>query len=112
MRSMLSVGAACSHKFYTDGIHMSIVTLRSPRLLIAFGGVLLILSLAGRFWEWLEKGVIDWPATVNTTGLLIIAAAGIQNSLEKRMQRAIAVIALALILPSSVIVITRFFSLK
>ena len=56
---------------------------------------------------WLRRGVIDFAAAANMLGLLMLMATGTFDPPQGRLRLALTVIALALIVPSSLSLFAR-----
>ncbi len=79
------------------------------RIAFAVAGILLMSALAMQVGIALRSGTANWPAIVNIAGVLIIAVVGVIDPPMPRLRFALALFALALIVPSAVLLWVRVF---
>jgi len=76
---------------------------------VMFGGVVILATaaLVLHFSLWQRRGAVDWPALVNMLGLLVLSITGAVDPPPGRLRFALSALALALILPSAFLILTR-----
>lgn len=81
------------------------ITSRTTRLAFGVAAVIDLVALCLHLSNWLRIGVINWPATANMLGLLALMLTGIINPPAGLLRLSLTVIAVALILPSSLLMV-------
>lgn len=80
---------------------------RATRLAFGVASALVLVALALHACTWLRRGAIDLAAAGNMLGLLVLTATGTFDPPHGRLRLALTVIALALIVPSSLFMFAR-----
>jgi len=82
-------------------------TSRTTRLAFGFAAVVVLVALCLQLSNWLRVGVVNWPIAVNMLGLLVLMTTGAVDPPAGPFRLGLTVIALALILPSSFLLVWR-----
>jgi len=83
------------------------ITSRTTRLAFAVAAVAVFIALFLHLSNWLRVGVVNWPAAANMLGLLVLMLTGVVNPPAGLIRLSLTFIALALILPSSFLLVWR-----
>ena len=83
---------------------------RATRFAFGFATLLVMTALALHIVNWSRTGVINWPAAANMLGLLVLTATGLVDPPAGRLRTSLTVLALGLIVPSTVLMFMQAFS--
>jgi len=74
-----------------------------------FGVVVILVgtALVLHFLTWQRGGAVNWPALVNMLGLLVLSVTGVLDPPPGRLRLLLSALALALIVPSALLLLTR-----
>lgn len=86
---------------------MILKSAKLTRLMFGFAALLAAAGLLLRLSVQQGPASIDWPALTNVLGLLVLTATGAIDPAPGRLRFALSAIALALILPSAYLILTR-----
>ena len=82
-------------------------TSHTTRLAFGFAAVVIVAALGLHVSNWLRVGLINWPIAMNMLGLLVLMTTGAVDPPAGPFRLGLTVIALALILPSSFLLVWR-----
>ena len=76
---------------------------------IMFGVVAILAgaALVLHGFTWQRRGAVNWPALVNMLGLLVLSATGVVDPPPGRLRLLLSALALCLIVPSAILLLTR-----
>ena len=79
----------------------------ATRLAFGLAAVVVFVALCLHLTNWFRLGTVNWPAVANMLGLFVLMATGVTNPQSGRLRLILTVTALALILPSSLLLLVR-----
>ena len=80
---------------------------RTIRVAYGVAAATVLVALCLHLSIWLRSGVANWPAAANMLGLLVLMTTGVIDPPLGPVRVCLTVVALALILPSSFILVSR-----
>jgi len=83
------------------------VASRTVRLAYSVAAATVFVALCLHLSIWLRGGEVNWPAAINMLGLLVLMTTGVVDPPQGPLRVFLTVAALALILPSSYLLVSR-----
>ena len=80
---------------------------RVSRVMFGVVAILVGAALVLHFLTWQRRGAVNWPALVNMLGLLVLSVTGVLDPPPGRLRLLLSALALALIVPSALLLLTR-----
>jgi len=77
------------------------------RVMFGFVAILVGAALVLHFLTWQRGGAVNWPALINMLGLLVLSVTGVLDPPPGRLRVLLSALALALIFPSALLLLTR-----